>query len=174
MYAPFLWNQLSRRGIRQLAEACHGRSLATASRPRPIKLQHRFLHCKCAVQNRLTVRIPRNFALVEQSEKIALQTCLYNFVPRFTIRPHQGFSTSHKLFFDQHRRICNQIFLMKMMDSISTTPACLGNLSRFMPKFSALQTLVEYLSPRSIRSSTFDKVGKPPVPSVSSMPEKKY
>ena len=34
------WNQLSRRGIRQLAEACHGRSLATASRPRPIKLQH--------------------------------------------------------------------------------------------------------------------------------------
>ena len=37
------WNQLSRRDLRQLAEACHGRSLATASRPRPIKLQHSFL-----------------------------------------------------------------------------------------------------------------------------------
>ena len=37
------WNLLSKRGIRQLAEACHGRSLATASRPRPIKLQHSFL-----------------------------------------------------------------------------------------------------------------------------------
>ena len=43
IYAQLLWNQLSRRGIRQLAEACHGRSLATASRPRPIKLQHSFL-----------------------------------------------------------------------------------------------------------------------------------
>ena len=41
MYAPFLWNQLSRRGIRQLAEACHGRSLAAASQPRLIKLQHK-------------------------------------------------------------------------------------------------------------------------------------
>ena len=37
------WNLLSKRGIRQLAEACHGRSLAAASRPRSIKLQHSFL-----------------------------------------------------------------------------------------------------------------------------------
>ena len=40
--APLCMDQLFRRGYLQLAEACNGRSLASASRPRPIKLQHSF------------------------------------------------------------------------------------------------------------------------------------